>query len=73
MDLTLENILKNFRISPIDIIPLKGDGSERKFFRIILTKGTVILILPQEGELGKKEAYSYYKIGWIMMKSLAYF
>lgn len=63
MDLTLENILKNFRISPIDIIPLKGDGSERKFFRIILTKGTVILILPQEGELGKKEAYSYYKIG----------
>jgi len=38
MDLTLENILKKFRISPIDIIPLKGDGSERKFFRIILTK-----------------------------------
>jgi aminoglycoside/choline kinase family phosphotransferase len=63
IDLTLENILKMFRISPIDIIPLKGDGSDRKFFRIILKKGTVILILPQAGELGKKEAYSYYKIG----------
>jgi aminoglycoside/choline kinase family phosphotransferase len=62
-DFTLENILKMFRISPIDIIPLKGDGSDRKFFRIILKKGTVILILPQAGELGKKEAYSYYKIG----------
>jgi aminoglycoside/choline kinase family phosphotransferase len=63
MDLTLENILKKFRISPIDIIPLKGDGSERKFFRIILKRETVILILPQAGELGKKEAYSYFKIG----------
>jgi len=63
IDLTLENILKKFRIPLIDIIPLKGDGSERKFFRIILQKGTVILILPQAGELGKKEAYSYYKIG----------
>lgn len=62
-DFTLENILKKFRISPIDIFPLKGDGSERKFFRIILKRGTVILILHQEGESGKKEAYSYYKIG----------
>jgi len=63
MDLPLENILKKFRISPIDIIPLRGDGSERKFFRIILQKGSVILILPQAGELGKKEAYFYYEIG----------
>jgi len=63
MNLTLETILKKFRIFPIDIIPLKGDGSERKFFRIILKRGTVILILPQAGELGKKEAYSYFKIG----------
>jgi aminoglycoside/choline kinase family phosphotransferase len=69
MNLTLETILKKFRISPIDIIPLKGDGSERKFFRIILKKGTVILILPQPGELGKKEAYSYFKIGKFLKKN----
>ena len=70
MDLTLENILKKFRISPIDIIPLKGDGSERKFFRIILQKGSVVLILPQAGELGKKEAYSYFKIGKFLKENL---
>ncbi len=63
LDLGLEVGLKKFKIIPRGIIPLKGDGSERKFFRIVLKKGTVILILPQEGELGKKEAYSYYKIG----------
>ena len=59
----LEGLLKKFRISPIEIIPLKGDGSKRVFLRIILKKGSIILILPQGGQSGKKEAYSYYQIG----------
>ncbi len=55
--------LKNLRLSYSKIEPLIGDGSNRKFFRIHLKHNSLILILPQEGEYGLKEARSYYELG----------
>ena len=52
-----------FHLQPVKIEKLKGDGSNRKFFRIFFNNSSLILILPQEGEYGLKEAYSYYELG----------
>ena len=45
------------------IVPLKGDGSARKFFRIRTPRETFVLILPQPGEYGLREARAYYRLG----------
>jgi len=56
-------IITKFKIVPTKIIPLLGDGSQRTFFRVLLKNKSLILILPQEGEFGQKEARSYFHIG----------
>ncbi len=52
-----------------EIIPLKGDGSERRFFRIKKGSKSLILILPQGGPLGLKEAKAYYEIGSFLRRA----
>ena len=51
------------RVNVRDYAFLKGDGSERVFVRLFLSRGSLILILPQKGSLGLKESCSYWKIG----------
>jgi len=47
-----------------EIEPLAGDGSARRFFRLKLSGGeTLILIWPQPGDPGRREARSYYRLG----------
>ncbi len=46
-----------------EIFSLKGDGSERGFFRVRKGKQTLVLILPQEGERGLAEARAYVRLG----------
>ena len=58
-----------FHLQPVKIEKLKGDGSNRKFFRIFFNNSSLILILPQEGEYGLKEAYSYYELGNFFYKN----
>lgn len=43
--------------------PLPGDGSNRKFFRLREPQESFVLILPQEGNYGLKEAAAYVSIG----------
>ncbi len=51
-------------IKNYSLLPLQGDGSLRKFFRVFLpNKETKILIIPQPGEFGLREAASYAAIG----------
>jgi len=59
----LLKILKDLKIFPQKIQPLKGDGSNRKFFRLYFNNSSLILILPQEGKHGLKEAKVYYELG----------
>ena len=44
---------------PAEIVPLRGDGSARRFFRLKAGERSLILILPQEGEFGLREARAY--------------
>ncbi len=50
-------------IVPQKIEPLFGDGSARRFFRIHTRKQTFVLVLPQPGNIGLREARSYYLLG----------
>lgn len=50
-------------ITPIRMESLSGDGSARRFFRLHLRGETCILILPQPGRYGLREARSYYRLG----------
>jgi len=59
----LKEALKFFKLSPLKIEALKGDGSNRKFFRLHFKKGSLILILPQQGIEGIEEARRYAVIG----------
>jgi len=61
--------LKNFKIYPQKIEPLKGDGSNRKFFRLYFENSSLILIIPQEGAYGLKEAKAYYELGNFFYKN----
>lgn len=65
----LTKLLKNFKIYPQRIEALQGDGSDRKFFRLFLKNSSLILILPQENELGLKEAEVYYELGKFFYKN----
>jgi len=44
----LLEFLKNFKIYPKKIEPLKGNGSNRKFSRLYFENSSLILIFPQE-------------------------
>ncbi|WP_022853536.1 aminoglycoside phosphotransferase family protein [Thermodesulfatator atlanticus] len=57
------------KIAYEEIIPLKGDGSARKFFRVKTHVESFVLILPQEGHFGLKEARSYVLIGNFLKKA----
>ncbi len=57
------NLLQKAGIHLIAVSPLRGDGSCRRFLRLSTNQGPFILILPQDGEEGLKEAYSYVHIG----------
>jgi len=59
----IKKLLNKFKIFPEKIVSLKGDGSNRKFFRIFFKNSSLILIFPQEGEYGLKEAECYYELG----------
>ncbi|PMP66639.1 MAG: hypothetical protein C0190_05220 [Thermodesulfobacterium geofontis] len=59
----LFKILEDFKIYPHKIEPLRGDGSNRKFFRLYFKNSSLILVLPQEGTYGLKEAEAYYELG----------
>jgi aminoglycoside/choline kinase family phosphotransferase len=65
----LLEFLKNFKIYPKKIEPLKGDGSNRKFFRLYFENSSLILIFPQEGSYGLKEAKAYYELGNFFYKN----
>jgi aminoglycoside/choline kinase family phosphotransferase len=67
--LELKIALGLFKLNPLDIIPLQGDGSERKFFRLKFKNYNLILILPQKGEFGIKEAEHYVVIGNFLKKN----
>ncbi len=59
----MENFLKRAGLRSFEFEPLGGDGSSRSFWRVKTPKESFILILPQEGEFGLKEARSYVLIG----------
>ncbi|OAQ20201.1 aminoglycoside phosphotransferase family protein [Thermosulfurimonas dismutans] len=59
----LHEALRELGLNIKEIIPLQGDGSARKFLRIKTPKESFILILPQPGEYGLREAQAYYRIG----------
>ncbi|MCD6548586.1 MAG: phosphotransferase [Thermodesulfobacterium sp.] len=65
----LTNLLKNFKIYPQKIEPLKGDGSNRIFFRLFFKHSSLILILPQKNDFGLKEAKIYYELGNFFYKN----
>ncbi len=44
------------------VIPLQGDGSNRRFFRIKQDHFSSLLISPQEGPFGRREAAAYVSI-----------
>ena len=46
-------------LSSAEIVPLKGDGSARRFVRLKAKGKSLILILPQEGDFGLREARAY--------------
>ncbi len=50
-------------LRPREIVPLTGDGSARRFFRVKTSGECLILVWPQPGDFGKKEARSYYRLG----------
>ncbi len=61
---SISKFLHELGIDDYFLVPLKGDGSVRRFFRLFLpNKETRILILPQPGEFGLREAASYAAIG----------
>ncbi len=64
----MDKIFKLLKITPEKIEELKGDGSNRKFFRIFLKKESFILILPQKGKEGIKEAEKTFIIGNFLKK-----
>ncbi|NPA39497.1 MAG: phosphotransferase [Thermodesulfobacteria bacterium] len=68
-DTRLKSVISKLKPKPLDIITLKGDGSNRKFYRLKFKNSSAILILPQEGFYGKREALSYYHIGKFFKKS----
>lgn len=59
----ISELLKSFKIKPYKIKPLRGDGSNRSFYRLYFKNYTLILIFPQPGEYGLKEARAYYEFG----------
>ncbi|MCS7278881.1 MAG: phosphotransferase [Thermodesulfobacteriaceae bacterium] len=59
----LFNLLSKLKLKPYQIEALRGDGSNRKFYRVFLKRESLILIWPQKGEYGLKEARSYYLLG----------
>lgn len=65
----LLEFLKKFKIYPQKIEPLRGDGSNRKFFRLYFKNSSLILIIPQEGLYGLKEAKAYYELGTFFYKN----
>lgn len=65
----LSKIFSILKLKPQKIEPLQGDGSNRKFFRVFLKKDTFILILPQKGEYGLKEAKVYFNLGSFFKKN----
>ncbi len=58
-----ELLKSSFKISPYKIKALRGDGSNRSFYRLYFKNYTLILILPQQGEYGLNEAKAYYELG----------
>ncbi len=61
--------LKSLKICPQKIEALKGDGSNRRFYRLFFRNSSLILILPQEGDYGLKEAEAYYELGKFFYKN----
>ncbi len=60
--------LRSCKIDYYALIPLSGDGSLRRFYRVFSKKGrSKILILPQPGKFGLKEAASYAAIGQFLL------
>ncbi len=63
-NISIEIFLRSCRIIQYSLVSLLGDGSLRRFYRVFPKKGrSKILILPQPGEFGLKEAASYAAIG----------
>ncbi len=58
-----ELVFEWWGLRPRKVVPLIGDGSKRRFFRVHLPRESLILVWPQPGEQGKKEARSYYRLG----------
>jgi len=68
LNVSIEAFLRSCKIDHYSLIPLSGDGSLRRFYRVFSEKGSSkILILPQPGEFGLKEAASYAAIGQYLL------
>ncbi len=63
------SFLKKEGFFPKEVVPLRGDGSARRFFRVRTKKDSYILILPQEGAFGLKEARSYVTLGGFLFRA----
>ncbi len=65
----IEKALKIFNLKPLNIFPVKGDGSRRIFFRLIFKKNSLILIIPEENPLAIEESRRYVIVGNFLKKS----
>ena len=59
----IEKFLACAGLQDFTLRPLKGDGSARRFWRVFTREGSLVLILPQPGDFGRREARSYVLIG----------
>jgi len=58
-----EAFLRRFGLQDFSLLPLEGDGSLRRFWRVKTKHGSLVLIFPQPGAFGLREARSYVLIG----------
>ncbi len=58
----IDELLKRYNLKPKKVLKLKGDGSQRFFYRLEFLNESFVLILPQPGEQGILEAENYYKV-----------
>jgi len=59
----ITEFLHSFGLRPFSLTPLKGDGSKRSFLRVETGGQSLVLILPQPGGFGLREARAYVHIG----------
>ncbi|NPB09022.1 MAG: phosphotransferase [Thermodesulfobacteria bacterium] len=60
--------LKRSGLYGAEVVPLAGDGSNRRFFRLRRGKDSFVLVLPQPGDFGLKEAEAYVTIGLFLRR-----